>query len=122
MKSTDIPARYVGGNFVDLLSWYNIYIHLRTITVLHKKTKVTRFELIYNVLAHTHFFFEIRHTLHIAPNFITDIHIWTHQICSMYLSKDALILVIMYSICGSYLLGFKQLKQKTELIKFSKNC
>ena len=94
MKSTDIPARYVGGNLVVLLSWDNIYIQLRTITVLHKKTKVTRFELIYNVLAHTKIIFEIRHTVHIAPNLITDIHIWTHQICSMYLSKDALILVI----------------------------
>ena len=38
--------------------------------------------------------FEIRHTVYIAPNLITDIHIWTHQICSMYLSKDALILVV----------------------------
>ena len=47
MKSTDVPARYVGGNLVDLLSWDNIYMQLRTITVLHKKTKVTRFELIY---------------------------------------------------------------------------
>ena len=95
MKSTDMPARYDGGNnLVDLLSWDNIYIQLRTITVLHKKIKVTRFELIYNVLAHTKIFFENRHTVYIAPNLITDIHIWTPQICSMYLSKDALILVI----------------------------
>ena len=62
MKSTDMPARYVGGNLVDLLSWDNIYIQLRTITVLHKKIKVTRFELIYNVLAHTKIIFEIIHT------------------------------------------------------------
>ena len=41
-----MPARYVGGNLVDLLSWDNIYIQLRTITVLHKKTNLTRFELI----------------------------------------------------------------------------
>ena len=61
MKSTDVPASYVGGNLVDLLSWDNIYMQLRTITVLHKKTKVTRFELIYNVLAHTKIIFEIRH-------------------------------------------------------------
>ena len=33
--------------------------------VLHKKIKVTRFELIYNVLAHTKINFEIRH-----PQFI----------------------------------------------------
>ena len=46
MKSTDMPARYVGGNLVDLLSWDKIYIQLRNITVLHQKTKVTRFELI----------------------------------------------------------------------------
>ena len=58
MKSND---RYVGGNLVDPLSWDNIYKQLRTITVLHKKTKVTRFELIYNVLAHSKIIFEIRH-------------------------------------------------------------
>ena len=46
MKSKDMPARYVRGNLVDLLSWDNIYPQLRTITVLHKHTKVTRFELI----------------------------------------------------------------------------
>ena len=62
MKSTDMPASYVGGNLVDLLSWDNIYIQLRTITVLPKNIKVTRFELIYNVLAHTKNIFEIRHT------------------------------------------------------------
>ena len=62
MKSTDMPARYVGGNLVDLISRDNIYIQLRIISVLHKKTKVTRFELIYNVLAHTIIIFEIRHT------------------------------------------------------------
>ena len=62
MKSTYMPARYVGGNLVDLLSWDNIYIQLRTITVLHKKTNVTRFELICNVLAQTKIIFEIRHT------------------------------------------------------------
>ena len=60
MKSTDVPARYVVGNLVDLLSWENIYLQLRTITVLHKKTKVTRFEQIYTVLAHTKIIFEIR--------------------------------------------------------------
>ena len=61
MKSIDRPARYVGGNLDDLLSWDNIYIQLRTITVLHKNTKVTRFELIYNGLAHTKIMCEIRH-------------------------------------------------------------
>ena len=61
MKSTDMPARYVGGILVDLLSWDKIYIQLRTITLLHKNTKVTRFELIYNVLAHTKIIFDIRH-------------------------------------------------------------
>ena len=61
MKSTDIPARYVGGNLVDLFSWDNIYIQLRTITAFHKNTKVTRFELIYNALAHTKIIFEIIH-------------------------------------------------------------
>ena len=61
MKSTYMSARYVGGNFVDQLSWDNIYIQLRTITVLHKKTKVTRVQLIDNVLAHTKIMFEIRH-------------------------------------------------------------
>ena len=92
-----MPARYVGGNLVDLLSWDNIYIQLRTITVLHKKTNVTRFELIYNVLAHTRIIFEIRHTVYIAPNLITDILSRTPHICSMYLSKDALILVLCIS-------------------------
>ena len=48
MKSTDMPARYVGGNVVDLLYLDNIYIQLRTITILHKNTKATRVELIYN--------------------------------------------------------------------------
>ena len=63
MKSMNMPARYVVGNLhvVDLLCWDNIYIQLRTITVLHKKPNGTRFELIYNVLAHTKIFFEIRH-------------------------------------------------------------
>ena len=61
MKSTDLPARYVVGNLVDLLSWDNMYIQLRTIMVLHKKTKVTRFEQIYNVLAYTKIISEIRH-------------------------------------------------------------
>ena len=61
MKYNDMPARYVGGNLVDPLSWDNIYKQLRTITVLHKKTKVTRFELIYNVLAHSKIIFETRH-------------------------------------------------------------
>ena len=59
MKSKDLTARNVGGNLVDPLSWDNICIQLRTITVLHKKTKVTRFELIYNVLANTKIVFEI---------------------------------------------------------------
>ena len=62
MKSTDMPARYVGGNLVYLLSWDNIYIQLQTINVLHKKIKVTGFELMYNVLAHIKIMFEIRHT------------------------------------------------------------
>ena len=61
MKSTDMPARYVGGHLVDLLYWDNIYIQLRTITVLHKNTKVPRFEQVYNVIAHIKLFFEIRH-------------------------------------------------------------
>ena len=61
MKSKDLTARNVGGNLVDPLSWDNICIQLRTITVLHKKTIVTRFELIYNVLANTKIVFEIRH-------------------------------------------------------------
>ena len=82
MKSTDMPARYVVGNLVDLLQWDSVYIQLRTITVLHMKTKATRFGQIYNVLAH------------MTPNLITDIHIWTPQICSVCLSKDALISVI----------------------------
>ena len=61
MKSTDMPARYVVGNLVDLLCLYNIYIQLRIITVVYKKPKVTRFDLIYNVLAHQHIFLEIIH-------------------------------------------------------------
>ena len=69
MKSTDMPDRYVGGNLVDLLPWDNIYIQLRTIAVLHKKIKVTGFELIYNVLAHTKIIFEIRHTQFILHPF-----------------------------------------------------
>ena len=36
MKSTDMPARYVVGNLADLLSWDNINIQLRTITVSYK--------------------------------------------------------------------------------------
>ena len=68
MKSTDIPARYVGGNLVDLLSWDNIYIQLRTITVLHNKIKVTRFEQIYNVLAYTKIIYEIRHVYSLNCN------------------------------------------------------
>ena len=61
MKSTDMPARYVVGNLVDLLWWDNIYIQLRTIAALHKKTKVTRFGQLYNVLAHSKIISEIRH-------------------------------------------------------------
>ena len=55
-----MTARYVVGNLVDLLSWDNIYLQLRTITALHKKTKVPRFRQIYNVLAHTKIISEIR--------------------------------------------------------------
>ena len=64
-----------------MLAEDNNYIHIRILTVLYKMNKLTTFELIYNVLANTNIFLEIRHTVYVAPNLILDIHFWTPQIC-----------------------------------------
>ena len=65
--------------------------------------------------------FEIRQTIYMTRNLISDIHIWTPPICSEYLSKDASILVICILFVAVTFLCFDKLKYKTVLIKFSKN-